>query len=76
MTKKDFDELAEQLAIVKREIDVDHAGFNPSEHDMLVATAAWQRCVYAVTLACKATSATFDRGRFIKACGIPNALGK
>jgi hypothetical protein len=60
VTKKDFNELAQQLAIVK-----------PSDKDS-IAFAQWCKCVYSVMLACKATSANFDRGRFLTACGVPN----
>jgi hypothetical protein len=60
MTKKDFNELSQQLAIVKP--DTDHG----------VVYAKWSECVYAVMLACKSTSANFDRGRFLTACGVPN----
>ena len=69
MTKKDFVELAAQLALVKSEMLVnttDNAGART------IAEATWSRCVYAVVLACRATSANFDRGKFLHACGIPN----
>jgi hypothetical protein len=64
MTQKDFKELAKQLAIVKREYDA-------KRHDS-AAEDMWKECVYAVMLACKATSANFDRGKFLNACGLPN----
>jgi hypothetical protein len=69
MTKKDFNELAQQLAIVRREM---MAHTEDSEAARTIADATWNRCVYAVMLACKSTSANFDRGRFLTACGIPN----
>jgi hypothetical protein len=67
MTKKDFIELAEQLAIVKREYDAKRHDFHGT-----AAEDMWKECVYAVMLACKTTSANFDRGKFLNACGIPN----
>lgn len=66
MTQKDFIELAEQLAIVKREA----ASF--ADNDQVFCDDTWARCVYAVVLACRATSAKFDRGKFLTACGIAN----
>ncbi len=68
MTKKDFNELAAQLAIVKAEIQ---NGLRPD-----IQETAWRKCVMAVMLACKATSANFDRNRFLTACGLPNVLDK
>ena len=69
MTKKDFIELAEQLAIVRREMLVN------TEHSpgaRTIAEATWARCAYGVMLACRSTSANFDRSKFLTACGVPN----
>jgi hypothetical protein len=69
MFQKDFEELAEQLAIVKRNIDYKHVY---SDKSKAIADNIWRECVYAVHLACKSTSARYDRGKFMAACGIPN----
>lgn len=73
MTQKDFIELAEQLAIVKREMLANtQENGRVDDHARTIAELTWTRCVYAVVLACRATSANFDRGKFLTACGIPN----
>jgi hypothetical protein len=69
MTRKDFIELANQLALVKDRIeaDWDTAEWN-NPRDV------WRECVQAVMLACRTTSANFNTARFLEACGVPNAL--
>lgn len=72
MTKKDFVELAEQLAIVRRKYEtkscVNH-GENWAGKDI------WERCVDAVVLACRTTSANFDAQKFRQACNAGVAVG-
>ena len=63
-TKKDFDELAEQLALVRRELEAGRTG-GPEVADAL---AGWLRCVNAVGRALRVTSARFDFERFRDAC--------
>jgi hypothetical protein len=70
MNKKDFNELAQQLAIVKPTFTGDKDSMEYLYHG--IEHAKWSECVYAVMLACKSTSANFDRGRFLTACGVPN----
>lgn len=67
MTKKDFNELAAQLLIARNEM---LSNTKDSPGARVIAQATWIRCVYAVILACRATSANFDRAKFMSACGI------
>lgn len=62
MNEKDFVELAEQLAILRRELIWYPLSRSASAVDV------WRKCVSAVVLACQATSANFDAVRFRAAC--------
>ena len=63
-TKKDFEELAKQLALTRQEIEAGRTG-GPEVVDAL---AGWLRCVNAVGRALRTTSARFDFERFRAAC--------
>jgi len=64
MTQKDFNELAEQLAIVRRDI----INQMPDKDKQQTAKFTWMHCVDAVMRACRTTSANFNIQNFRDAC--------
>lgn len=71
MTTKDYIELAKQLEIVRSTYMQEYDIGSPPNH---MAELIWGQCVQAVVRACLATSANFNRAKFLTACGVPNAL--
>ncbi len=59
MTRKHFEALAHELKIQKPETDL--------------GRAQWEYDCRAVANACAASNGRFDRGRFLRACGVEDA---
>ena len=67
MTKKDFIELARQLAMCKPEQR------DETDNEYRLMLQVWKECVLAVNTANRnqySGSASYDSGRFLRACGL------
>jgi len=74
MTKKDYIALALALKAKKPVYAGDMKHMDYTYHSE--AYGMWKDCVIAVVEALAADNPKFSKGKFVAACGVPNALDK